>query len=370
MGQRSDELTGASGGYDENNPLYAHGQRVPASDDAIIDNEERIRTRQSMSSDTADNAAEDAADNAADSVSAQVGVEAEKMETAESTEDGDPAEIREDIEDTRARMSTTIDAIQEKLSPHNLMEQAKETAREATIGRVQDMASNVAESARETGSTLMDTVRQNPVPVALTGIGLGWLFLSARRASVRRQQGRAYGYGYRYGGDGGYDDRVRGGYGGQMRAYQQSHQSPPDKSRMGQMAKQVQDTAGNAAGNVSDKVQDAASTVADKAGDMADRVQGQARQTRGWLEQTWNDNPLVVSGASLVLGAIVGLSIPETPMEDQLMGETRDNLVQKAQGVAEDTVEKAQQAATKATDQMANQQSKGGNGGNQPGRKQ
>ena len=357
MGQRSDDLTGGSGGYDQNSPLYAHGQRVTASDDEIVDNGERIRTPQSMSSDTADNA-----EDAADSESAQIGIE-DEMQMAESTEDENPTEIRDDIEDTRARMSSTIDAIQEKLSPHNLMEQAKETARDATIGRVQDMASNAADTARETGSTLMDTMRQNPVPVALAGIGLGWLFLSARRTSSRRQQDRAYGYR-------GYDDR--GSSSGPMRTYQQSQQSqqsPQGKSRMGQMANQVQDTAGNVAGNVSDKVQDAASTVADKAGDLADRAQWQAQQTRGWLEQTWNDSPLVVSGAALALGAIVGLSIPETPMEDQLMGETRDNLVQKAQGVAQDTVEKAQQAATKATDQMANQQPRGGNGGNQPGRK-
>ena len=43
--------------------------------------------------------------------------------------------IRGDIEDTRANMSSTIDAIQEKLSPQRLTEQAKDAVRDATVGR-------------------------------------------------------------------------------------------------------------------------------------------------------------------------------------------------------------------------------------------
>ena len=97
------------------------------------------------------------------------------------------AEIRDNIADTRDRMGSTIDAIQEKFSPQNLMEQAKETARDATIGRAQEMANNVADTAGETGSTLMDTIRENPVPVALTAIGLGWLVVSTHREAANRR---------------------------------------------------------------------------------------------------------------------------------------------------------------------------------------
>ena len=276
------------------------------------------------------------------------------------TGDESTAEIRGDIEDTRARMGSTIDAIQEKLSPQRLMEQAKETARDATIGKAQEMASNVADTAKETGSTLMDTIRENPVPVALTAIGLGWLLWGARRkASDRRDErdywnaryGR-YGQYDRYGRYSGYDDRYRNGM----------YQPRQDNGRMSQMADKVQDTAGrvgdqmqNAANKVGDQVQDAASTVADRAGDAADYAQWQAQRARSWLEQTWEDNPLLVAGAALAAGALIGLSAPETQMENQLMGDARDSLVEKAQGVAEDTVQKAQDTATKAAHQVENQ---------------
>lgn len=271
----------------------------------------------------------------------------------ESRRDQSTAEIRENIEDTRARMGSTIDAIQEKLSPQNLMQQAKDTAREATIGKAQEMASNVADTAKETSSTLMDTIRQNPVPVALTAIGLGWLLIGARREASNRRD-RDYRYGQ-------YGSRYRAGYPG---PYERPLQQPQQQGsgRMSQMADQAQEVAGKitdqvqgTASNVGEHMQEAAGNVADKAGDMADYAQWQAQRTRGWLQQTWEDSPLLMVGGAFALGTIVGLAIPETKMENQLMGETRDTLVQKAQGVAQDTVQKVQSAATNVTDQVKQQ---------------
>ena len=275
---------------------------------------------------------------------------------ADDTGDESTAEIRDDIEDTRARMGTTIDAIQDKLNPRRLMDQAKETARDATIGRAQEMASDVADTAKETGATIMDTIRENPVPVALTAIGLGWLVWGARRAAADRRDERDYwrARSGRYGTYGRYDDRYRNGM------YEQ--QSRQGNGRASQMSDNVQhaaqkvgDQVQNTANKVGDQIQDAASNVASRAEDAADYAQWQAQRARGWLEQTWDDNPLLVAGAVVGAGVIIGLSLPETQMENQLMGDARDNLVEKAQGVAEDTVQKAQQAANKATDQVQNQ---------------
>ena len=83
---------------------------------------------------------------------------------------------RIEIERTRADMTETVDAIQERLNPQNLKEQAKDKVREATVGK-----------AQEAGSGIVDTVKANPLPAALTGIGLGWLFISARRQSGSSQ---------------------------------------------------------------------------------------------------------------------------------------------------------------------------------------
>jgi hypothetical protein len=93
-------------------------------------------------------------------------------------------EIRSHIEQTRAEMSETIDAIQARLSPSRLMTDAKQTAKAATVGRVKRFAAktNGALGGREGRSfdakRLLEVVRSNPIP--LTMVGLAATALTAR----------------------------------------------------------------------------------------------------------------------------------------------------------------------------------------------
>ena len=118
---------------------------------------------------------------------------------------------------------------------------------------------------------------------------------------------------------------------------------------MGQMAENVKD----AAGSVGDRAQDMTDTVKERAGDMAGQAQWQAQRARGWLRGAWDENPLVVAGAALAAGALVGLSIPETQVERQMMGEASGDVLQKAADTAQDVTqgvsEKAQQTMRDAT---------------------
>src|SRR5687767_8198844 len=100
-------------------------------------------------------------------------------------------QLKADIEDTRAEMGQTLNEIQERLSPEHLMDQVKETVREATIGKVErvmekvnekisnvtepamDMMGRAGEKLKETGSAVGNVVYRNPVPFALMGLGLG-----------------------------------------------------------------------------------------------------------------------------------------------------------------------------------------------------
>ncbi|HEY1387463.1 MAG TPA: DUF3618 domain-containing protein [Ktedonobacterales bacterium] len=337
MGERSDDIEQQR---DQPGITFDESQEIAGR------NAERMRENLSSARTSIDDSATMSSASRDDYVDREQGV------TGDSSGDASTDEIRDDIADTRARMGSTIDEIQDRLSPQNLVAQAKDAARDATIGRVQEMAGDVADTARETGSTLMNTIRENPVPVALTAIGLGWLLFSARREAADRRD-----WEYRYGRPRVYDRRYGNGYyRNDYRSYQQQGQG---NSRVEQMTDRVQDAAAKA-GN---QVQDAMSNVADRAGDMVDYTQAQAQRAQGWLERAWGENPLLLAGGALVLGAIAGLAIPETPIEDRMMGEARDTMVQKAQGVAEDTVQKAKKAATDATDQKASQQP-------QPGRKQ
>jgi hypothetical protein len=74
-----------------------------------------------------------------------------------------------------------------------------------------------------------------------------------------------------------------------------------------------------------------------------------ARRAQNHLTRTWNETPLLVGAAAMVAGAIVGLSIPETEREHQLMGETRDRLIETAQRTVKDKVAQVQEVAKDVT---------------------
>ena len=93
--------------------------------------------------------------------------------------------LRAEIRETRDRMSDTLDALGDRLNPHRLKAQVKENLREATVGRVENMARNAADRVNGTRHGIMDRIRENPIPAAMVGIGLGWLMFGGRHRDDR-----------------------------------------------------------------------------------------------------------------------------------------------------------------------------------------
>jgi hypothetical protein len=82
-----------------------------------------------------------------------------------------PREIEADLDGNRARLSDTLDKLQNKLSPRELFDQAFNYAR--AKGGGDEFTSNIKQ-----------TVARNPLPAALIGLGLAWLTMAGRRGSV------------------------------------------------------------------------------------------------------------------------------------------------------------------------------------------
>ena len=97
-----------------------------------------------------------------------------------------PGAIRAEIERTRDRLGETVEALGAQLNPSHLKQRMKDGVREATIGRVQHMASNTRERLSETGRGLAQTIRDNPVPAAIAATGISWLLFNRERASSPR----------------------------------------------------------------------------------------------------------------------------------------------------------------------------------------
>ena len=93
-----------------------------------------------------------------------------------------PEEIEHDIQRTRAEVSSTLDAIGNKLTPSQMKEQAVAYARE--------QAYSYARNSKPVayGTSMANTVRDNPVPAIMMGIGLAWLVAARKRSERTRWQ--------------------------------------------------------------------------------------------------------------------------------------------------------------------------------------
>jgi hypothetical protein len=93
-------------------------------------------------------------------------------------------EIRSQIEQTRAEMSDTIDAIQSRLSPKRVLADAKDSVTEVTVGRVR----RLAQRTNGSGRGVLQRVQDNPLPVALVATAAAALLVRALTKGKRRRQ--------------------------------------------------------------------------------------------------------------------------------------------------------------------------------------
>ncbi len=284
---------------------------------------------------------------------------------------------RSRIEQTRSELGQTVDAIQQKLSPGNLADEAKSAVQDATVGQVgqavgtatnavQQAASGVESTAAGVGSTVVETIKQNPVPAALAGVGLGWLIVSMRQQASKqpsrgstpggRNQGypdssNPYGWYYNQGAPTGYTGQ--GGYPGQGQQQSQgglSGMADQAQSTVGQAVNQAQDTASQMASQAQGTASEMANQVQDTASQVANQA-GQTMQTATTgLQRLMQERPLAVGIMAIGLGAAIGLAVPETEKEDEMMGSARQDLVQRAQQTAQQTFQKVETVAEHTID--------------------
>jgi hypothetical protein len=291
--------------------------------------------------------------------------------------DPEVAAIRADIQQTRARMSHTVEDIGERLNPERLKEQLKSNIHDATIGKAEHMARVAVDRVDETRHSIMDSIRENPIPSAMVGIGLGWLFLSGRRHDrdhelrAGYQGGRTYRGGY--GGHIGYpEDEFYGARAGMTGSYDRGTVDRA-RDRVSELADDARDLGGDIAHRAQDRVTDLASDVRDVVGDATDRAQDAlgttayrarewagdiARETRRGghrvedrFEEALYDTPLAVGAVAVALGLAVGLTAPGTRRESELMGGARDQMMDRARGVVSEATEKVQDVAERVAEQ-------------------
>ncbi|TYB87010.1 DUF3618 domain-containing protein [Oceaniovalibus sp. ACAM 378] len=217
------------------------------------------------------------------------------------TDNRSPEEIEREIERERAGLSSTLEDLQDRFS---------------IDGVVRQISDQFREHGGDIGASVSRSVRENPMALALTGVGLAWMIFG-NRPSDKRVHDRGYvanrrvssnagyrDYDYRpYGsyGDTSYDDtetdprqydsrpgRARGIAGpGVTPAWARDHDDTHDRHdhrTFGDKARATGDTAGNrvssVAGSVSDTASGVANTVSDKASGAVHAVSDAAARAK------------------------------------------------------------------------------------------
>jgi ElaB/YqjD/DUF883 family membrane-anchored ribosome-binding protein len=261
-----------------------------------------------------------------------------------------------DIAATRSEMSQTVDELGDRLAPSAVADRAGSAVREATVGKIEakvndmttaasDLVSNASETAQEAGGGIVETIRRNPVPAVMAGVGLGWLWMNrAQPAGSSWSSGRrAVGTSWVAGDDGWrrsgraetWADRT--GTSGPTGVGQAIGDRARDASTaVGDAA----DNARRAAGNAIDDIGSTASRTADTVGMTASDAMAQA-------QDAIESNPLAFGALAVAVGTAIGLALPATQAEKRVMGTTGSRLI-----------DQVETAVSEPLDQMSRKQSK------------
>ncbi|WP_027368426.1 DUF3618 domain-containing protein [Desulfocurvibacter africanus] len=291
----------------------------------------------------------------------------------------DPDEIMADIRRARAEMSVTAGEVRTRLDPERLKAQAKEQVREATVGRAKNMAENMSMKAKGYSRSMKERIKDNPIPAAMTAIGIGWLMWGSREKAREERHGYDYGYmvssqGLRSdypermettaspcGTVGIYSSMATGRPAEQERAGARIGETAQEyRERMGEKAQEMREQMGEKAHEYRERLSETAeeyrARMSDKAGQYRESARryyesGRERAAHAGqsLHSRYEHNPLGMGLAVMAAGALAGLAFKESRWEHETMGPYRDKMLSSVQEAGS---ERLHHAAEKATEKV------------------
>jgi ElaB/YqjD/DUF883 family membrane-anchored ribosome-binding protein len=256
----------------------------------------------------------------------------------------DTAAIKHEIERTRVEMSETIGEIQDRLRPDHLLQQAKDGVREAAAGKVRNIMSSAGEKAsvaanraRGAGEYLTDYAKAHPVRMAITigAVAAFWVMRSRNRSDMWYDGSAAT---ESWDDSDSYDDgrslRSRvGEYAASARDTASEYASTA-KQAAGEYASSARQAVGEYASSARETVGEYAGAARENARYASKRVRTAASTATSTADDWVRENPFAAGAVALAIGALIGMSMPSTEIENRAMGETRDQAWQRARRAA------------------------------------
>lgn len=235
--------------------------------------------------------------------------------------------IEQDLAETRARMDRRLDELQDRLSPSQIVNEA--------FAYLQ--GSGGADVARN----LIIRVRDNPIPFALTAVGIGWLMASGRHRNGTHERS-------------GFEVGASGTGGESFDGHDTARKAQP----LGDSAPHV--------GGVKDKLASATRTMREAArdlqagaADIASRWSNASIRHASTLREgsqimygstrdrfrSATSNPLAIGALAIVAGIVAGAVIPITQEEESMLGSAAGRVREAGRGLVQDVVDRGADAA-------------------------
>lgn len=268
-------------------------------------------------------------------------------------------DIHHDIERTRSEIADTLQAIERRFSPDRFVDKAMESMRMVHFNE----------------SRVMDMARDNPVPLALVGLGISWLVLASLRSSSPAESDVGYGEGGEMAGDIRRAAQEWAGYGAG---------AGNGSSGLSNVAETARERAGEIAGNLRESAQDLTGRAQSRMQQVSQRMQrmthsmrDQAGDLYGRTSHTFEEHPLLIGLAAMAAGVALGAALPRTRREVQVYAGAGGNLVESARTTSRQAlrtagrvVQRAAQAVTEGgeaalqkTKEAVKEETRGGQGG-------
>jgi ElaB/YqjD/DUF883 family membrane-anchored ribosome-binding protein len=244
-------------------------------------------------------------------------------------------EIQSDLQNIRGEIQGTLQALSNQLQPGQLLHQAWVSIRGGSTGG-------------RFIKNLSRAVEENPIPVVLIGAGFGYLMYSDAR------------------------QRRHGGYEleGTMEVHDEG--AEPGRHRRTEKLRQLKDSAQGRAHRLREGAHDVSENVKEKFSATRSRMQEMGTHTQeNWRHMSERarhagergrdlvqEQPLILAGLGLALGAAFAAFAPMTRKEHQMLGDTGRQLKDQARHMAHEATERAKAAGSEVLD-TAKQEARG-----------
>jgi hypothetical protein len=251
-----------------------------------------------------------------------------------SASHSDPAAIERDLDATRARLGGRLDELQNRLSPGQVLDDLMAQLRSTEGGQF--------------GRNLLASMRENPLPAALTGIGLIWLMASSSGRAVAVPNGS-------------YEPSAATDMAARLRAaelgvergadeHDHAYSERVDAAR-GQvlgLVRSAQETAADYGKRIAAALGSARQSVREGLHDAGDRIGSAGSGLKGAMPSvgTLGENPVLLGALGVAAGAILGSLLPISEQEEAYLGPVADrvhdtaaDLTRQAKEVAHTTLQ-------------------------------